>query len=162
MEGTQESAAAESYREAGAIRLMPGPREVAAIAAFWTGYGLLTIANRFFDTDGGPPGELTSRLTIAAIEALLWTIVTPILFAIAGRVDLDAGRASRRRGLGVLVLVASTVAAAAILALIGRELREHFTPFPAQFRGRGGGRGGGGGPGGFGGPRFWFGFVNTL
>ena len=161
MEANQESAAVESYRESGAIRLMPGPRELAAIAAFWTGYGLLTIANRFFDADGSPPGELASRITIAAIEALLWTIVTPILFAVAGRVDLDTGRASRRRGVGVLILVLSTVAAAAILALVGRELREHFTPIPAQFRGRGGGGGRGGGAG-FGGPRFWFGFVNTL
>jgi two-component system LytT family sensor kinase len=157
MEATTESAIAESYRESGAIRVIPGPRELAAIAAFWTGYGLLTIANRFFDADGGPPGELASRVKIAAIEALLWTIVTPILFAVAGRVDLDAGRTSRRRGAGVLVLVLSTIGAAAILAFIGRELREHFTPFPAQFRGRGRG---GGGPG-FGGPRFWFGFVNT-
>src|SRR5436190_10405485 len=121
MEATQESAVTE-YRESRAIRLMPGPRELAAIAAFWFGYGLLTIANRFFDTDGAPPGELASRITIALIEALLWTIITPILFAIAGRVDLD--NTSRRRAAGMVVLVLSTVIAAALLAIIGRELRE--------------------------------------
>jgi hypothetical protein len=158
MEATTESAVAESYRESGAIRLMPGPRELAAIAAFWTGYGLLTLANRFFDSDGGPPGEFASRATIAAIETLLWIIVTPILFAIAGRIDLDASHSSRRRGVGVFIILLSTVIAAGLLALIGRELRAHFTPFPAQFARRG--RGGGGGPSA--GLRFWFGFLNTF
>jgi two-component system LytT family sensor kinase len=155
MEATQESAAAESYRQAHELPLLPGPRELAAIVAFWVGYGLLTLANRFFDPEGGPPGEFASRATIAAIEALLWIIVTPLLFAIAGRIDLDASRSSRRRGVGLLILVLSSVAAAALLALIGRELRAHFTP---QFGG--GRRGRGGGP-----PpwlRFWFGFLNTL
>ena len=158
MEASAESAVAESYREARAVPLLPGPRELAAIVAFWVGYGLLTLANRFFDPEGGQPGEFASRATIAAIEALLWIIVTPILFAIAGRIDLDASRAHRPRWVGVLILVLSTVAAAALLALIGRELRSHFSPGP-QFGG-GGRRGRGGGP-----PpwlRFWFGFLNTL
>ena len=157
MEATPESAVAESYREGRDVPLLPGPRELAAIVAFWVGYGLLTVANRFFDPDGGPPGEFASRATIAAIEALLWIIVTPILFAIAGRIDLDASRSPRRRAVGLVILVLSTVAAAALLALVGRELRAHFTP---QFGGGGGRRGRGGGP-----PpwlRFWFGFLNTL
>jgi multisubunit Na+/H+ antiporter MnhB subunit len=156
MDASPESAAAESCREARAVPLLPGPRELAAIVAFWVGYGLLTLANRFFDPDGGPPGDLASRATIAAIEALLWIVVTPILFAIAGRIDLDASRSSRRRVVGLLILVVSTVAAAALLALVGRELRTHFAP----------GFGGGGGRRGRGGPppwlRFWFGFLNTL
>jgi two-component system, LytTR family, sensor kinase len=159
MEASPESAVVESYREGRAVPLLPGPREFAAIVAFWLGYGLLTVANRFFDPDGGPPGEFASRATIAAIEALLWIIVTPILFAIAGRIDLDAARSTRRRWVGLLVLVLSTIAAAALLALIGRELRAHFTP-GGPFGGGGGRRGRGGGP-----PpwlRFWFGFLNTL
>src|SRR3954451_19688732 len=105
MEASPESTIAESYREGRAVPLVPGPRELAAIVAFWVGYGLLTIANRFFDPDGGPPRELTSRATIAAIEALLWIIVTPILFSVAARIDLDASRATRRRGVGLLILV---------------------------------------------------------
>src|SRR3982751_4407128 len=153
MEATTESAVAESYRESGAIRGVPGPRQLAAVVAVLVGYGMLTIANRFFDPGGGPPGELTSRATIAAIEALLWIIVTPILFAVAARIDLDASRASRRRGVGLLVLVLSTVAAAALLAFIGLKLRSHFTPFQFGRRGRGGR---GGPPGGL---IFWFGFV---
>ena len=156
MEASPESAVAESNREARAVPLLPGPRELAAIVAFWVGYELLTLANRFFDPDGGPPGEFASRATIAAIEALLWIIVTPILFAIAGRIDLDANRSTRRRWVGLLILVLSTVAAAALLALVGRELRSHFTP---QFGGGGGRRGRGGPPPGL---RFWFGFLNTL
>ena len=71
MEANQESAAVESYRESGAIRLMPGPRELAAIAAFWTGYGLLTIANRFFDADGSPPGELASSISTPAARRVI-------------------------------------------------------------------------------------------
>jgi len=155
MEATPESAVAESYREARAVPLLPGPRELAAIVAFWVGYGLLTLANRFFDPDGGPPGEFASRATIAAIEALLWIIVTPILFALAGRIDLDATRSTRHRWVGLLVLMLSTVAAAALLALIGRELRAHFTPIAFA-----GGRRGRGGPPPW--MRFWFGFLNTL
>ena len=155
MEASPESAVAE-YREARSVPLLPGPRELAAIVAFWLGYGLLTVANRFFDPDGGPPGEFASRATIAAIEAVLWIIVTPILFAIAGRIDLDATRSTRRRWVGLLILMISTVAAAALLALIGRELRSHFTP---QFGGGGGRRGRGGPPPWL---RFWFGFLNTL
>jgi two-component system LytT family sensor kinase len=158
MEASHDSV--ESYGESGPTRLMPGPRELAAIVAFWTGYALLTLANRFFDADGGPPGEFGSRALIAAIESLLWIIVTPILFAVAGRIDLDGSRSSRGRAIGVLTLVLSTVATAAVLALIGRELREHFTPVPAEFLRRG--RGGRSGGGGFGGARFWFGFLNTL
>jgi len=158
MEATPESAVAESNRETRAVPLLPGPRELAAIVAFWVGYELLTLANRFFDPEGGAPGEFASRATIAAIEALLWIIVTPILFAIAGRIDLDASRSTRRRWVGVVILVISTIAAAALLALVGRELRSHFTP---QFGG-----GGGGGRRGRGGPppwlRFWFVFLNTL
>src|SRR4051812_47640295 len=159
MEASPESAVAESYREGRAVPLLPGPRELAAIVAFWVGHGLLTLANRFFDPDGGPPGEFASRATIAAIEALLWIIVTPILFAIAGRIDLDASRSSRRRAVGLIVLVLSTVAAAALLALVGRELRAHFAPI-SQFGGGGGRRGRGGGPPPW--MRFWFGFLNTL
>jgi two-component system LytT family sensor kinase len=159
MEASPESVAAESYRQAHTVPLLPGPRELAAIVAFWVGYGLLTLANRFFDPDGGPPGEFASRATIAAIEALLWIIVTPILFAIAGRIDLDAARSTRRRGVGLLVLVLSTIAAAALLALIGRELRSHFASVTGQFGGGGGRRGRGGPPPWL---RFWFGFLNTL
>ena len=103
MESTSSPLIAEPYREARDIRLMPGPRELAAIAAFWTGYGLLTLANRLFDA-GGPPASTSGRILVAAIEALCWTIVTPILFALVGRVDVERGRSGRDRWVGLLIM----------------------------------------------------------
>ena len=156
MESTSSPLIAEPYREARDIRLMPGPRELAAIAAFWTGYGLLTLANRLFES-GGPPASTSGRIIVAAIEALCWTIVTPILFALVGRVDLERSRGRRDRWVALLIIALVTVASAALLGLIGRELRETFTPF---MGGRGGRGGRGGGPGE--GIRLWFGFFNSL
>jgi two-component system, LytTR family, sensor kinase len=153
METTGTHPIAEPYREAVHIRLMPGPGELAAIAAFWVGYGLLTLANRIFD-QGGPSAAMNGRIIVAAIEALCWTIVTPILFALVGRVDLENSRSQRDRWLRVLIIVLVTIASAIVLGLIGRELREVFTPFPAGRGGRGRG------------PneavRLWFGFFNSL
>jgi len=155
MEATSTPTIVEPYREARDIRLMPGPRELAAIAAFWTGYGLLTLANRLFDA-GGPPVSTSGRIIVAAVEALCWTIVTPILFALVGRVDLERGRSARDRWVALLTIALVTIASAAVLGLIGRELRETFTPFV----GRGGRGGRGGGPNE--GVRLWFGFFNSL
>src|SRR5512138_818076 len=121
MESTSSPLIAEPYREARDIRLMPGPRELAAIAAFWAGYGLLTLANRLFDA-GGPPVSMSGRVIVAAIEALCWTIVTPILFALVGRVDLERGRSRRDRWVALLIIALVTIASAAVLGLIGREL----------------------------------------
>jgi two-component system, LytTR family, sensor kinase len=153
MESTSSTAIAEPYREAGHIRLMPGPRELAAIAAFWAAYALLTLANRIFD-QGGPSGLMTGRVTVAALEALCWTILTPILFALVGRVDLESSRSRYDRWVGLLIIALVTVASAALLGLVGRELRELFTPLPAGRGGRGGGP-----PAGV---RLWFGFFNSL
>ena len=150
METTGTHPIAEPYREAIHIRLMPGRGELAAIAAFWVGYSLLTLANRIFD-QGGPSAAMNGRIIIAAIEALCWTIVTPILFALVGRVDLENSRSQRDRWLRVLIIVLVTIASAALLGLIGRELRESFTPFP---------RGRGRGPNDA--VRLWFGFFNSL
>ena len=151
MESTSSPLIAEPYREAGDIRLMPGPRELAAIAAFWSGYALLTLANRLFDA-GGPPVSMSGRIIVAAVEAACWTIVTPILFALVGRVDFERSRSGRDRWVALLIIALVTIASAAVLGLVGRELRETFTPFR--------GRGGRGGPGA--GPRLWFGFFNSL
>jgi len=153
MESTSSTVIAEPYREAGHIRLMPGPRELAAIAAFWTAYALLTLANRIFD-QGGPSGLMTGRVTVAALEALCWTVLTPILFALVGRVDLESSRSRYDRWVGLLIIALVTIASAALLGLVGRELRELFTPFPPGRGGRGGGP-----PAGV---RLWFGFFNSL
>jgi hypothetical protein len=155
METTGTHPIAEPYREAAHIRLMPGPGELAAIAALWVGYGLLTLANRFFD-EGGPSAAMNGRIIVAAIEAMCWTIVTPILFALVGRVDLENSRSQRDRWLRVFRIVLVSVASAALLGLLGRELRETFTPFQG---GRGRGGRGGGPPDAV---RLWFGFFNSL
>jgi two-component system, LytTR family, sensor kinase len=152
METTGTHPIAEPYREAVHIRLMPGPGELAAIAAFWLGYGLLTLANRIFD-QGGPSSALNGRILIAAIEAVCWIIITPILFALVGRVDLENSRSQRDRWVRVLVIVLVTIASAILLGLIGRELRETLTPPPPRRGGRGGP------PDGL---RLWFGFFNSL
>ena len=80
MESTSSTAIAEPYREARHIKLMPGPGEFAAIVAFWMGYALLTLANRIFD-QGGPSAAINGRIIVAAIEAVCWMILTPVLFA---------------------------------------------------------------------------------
>jgi two-component system, LytTR family, sensor kinase len=157
MESSTPTAIAEPYREARHIKLMPGPRELAAIVAFWTGYALLTLANRIFD-QGGPSAAINGRIAVAAIEALCWMVLTPVLFALVGRVDFDSSRRLRsERWRGLLLIALVTVASAALLGLIGRELREVFTPFPGRG-GRGGGRGGGPNEA----VRLWFGFFNSL
>ena len=153
MEGNSNTAIAEPYFEARHIRLMPGPRELGAIAAFWVGYALLTLANRIFD-QGGPSAAMNGRILVAGIEALCWMVVTPILFALVGRVDFESSRSRRDRWVGILTIALVTIASAVVLGLIGRELRETFTPFPV---GRGGRRGGP--PEGV---RLWFGFFNAL
>jgi two-component system LytT family sensor kinase len=155
MEATSSTAIAEPYREARHIRLMPGPRELAAIVAFWVGYALLTLANRIFD-QGGPSAAINGRIIVAAVEAMCWMVLTPVLFALVGRFDLERSRPQRERWLGVLLIALVTVVSAALLGFVGRELREVFTP----FQGRGPGGGGRGGP-----PpnvRLWFGFFNAL
>jgi len=157
MESSTPTAIAEPYREARHIKLMPGPRELAAIVAFWTGYALLTLANRIFD-QGGPSAAINGRIVVAAIEAVCWMVLTPVLFALVGRVDFDSSRRLRgERWRGLLLIALVTVASAALLGLFGRELRELFTPFPGRG-GRGGGRGGGPNEA----VRLWFGFFNSL
>jgi two-component system, LytTR family, sensor kinase len=119
------------------------------------GYALLTLANRIFD-QGGPSAAINGRIIVAAVEAMCWMVLTPVLFALVGRFDLERSRPQRERWLGVLLIALVTVVSAALLGFVGRELREVFTP----FQGRGPGGGGRGGP-----PpnvRLWFGFFNAL
>ena len=151
MESTSSHAVAEPYREGKGIRLMPGPGEMGAIVAFWVSYEMLTLANRIFDPGrGGPPGSLGERAIIAAVEALCWSILTPIIFAVVARGDVDSHHPERRRWTGLLLITAVVIASAAMVALIGHELRDALIDPPV---GRGGGRGG---------PPLWFPFLNAL
>ena len=154
METTGSHPIAEPYREGRAIRLLPGPGEMAAIVAFWMGYEMLTLANRIFDPGrGGPPGSLGERAIIAGVEALCWSIITPLIFAVVGRVDIDNHRAGARRWRGFLLIIAATVASATLVAFVGHELRDVLIDVPVGRGGRGGGRGG---------PPIWFPFLNAL
>jgi two-component system LytT family sensor kinase len=148
MERTSNPSIAEPYREGRAIRLMPGPSEMAAIVAFWAFYALLTLANRIFDFGGGgPPGSIGQRALIAGIEAVCWCVLTPLLFALVGRVDVEH-KSGWRRWTGLLVIAAVTVASALVMAFIGRELRTTLVNLPpGRMRG---------------GPPLWFGFLNQL
>src|SRR5215207_5072321 len=131
MESTSSHAVAEPYREGKGIRLMPGPGEIAAIVAFWVSYEMLTLANRIFDPGrGGPPGSLGERAVIAA--------------------DEDSHHLEHYRWRGLLLVTGVVIASAAMVALIGHELRDALIDPPV---GRGGGRGG---------PPLWFPFLNAL
>jgi hypothetical protein len=157
MESTSSASLAEPYREARAIRLLPGRGEMAAIVAFWSGYELLTIANRFFDPGrGGPPTSIGPRLLIACVEALCWSILTPIVFAVVERADFE-NQQRARHWTSVLLIAAVIVVAAGLLAIIGLEMRQTFL-FPV-----------GRVPGGRRGPPLhfpfvplWFPFLNSL
>ena len=154
MESTSSHAVAEPYREGKGIRLMPGPGEMAAIVAFWVGYEMLTLANRIFDPGrGGPPGSLGERAIIAAVEALCWSLLTPIIFAVVARADEESQHLEQRPWRGLLLVTAVVIASAALVALIGHELRDVLIDVPVGRGGRGGGRGG---------PPLWFPFLNAL
>jgi hypothetical protein len=155
METTGSHPVPEPYREGRAIRLLPGSGQMAAIVAFWVGYEMLTLANRIFDPGrGGPPGSLGERAIIAGVEALCWSILTPIIFAVVGRVDFDSQRPGGRRVTGPLLVIAATILSAALVAFIGHELRDALIDVPVGRGGRGGG--------GRGGPPLWFPFLNAL
>jgi hypothetical protein len=133
-------------------RLMPGRRELLLIVAFWTGYALLTLANRVFDSGGAPLGSVADRAVIAGVESLYWAIITPLLFWLAGRVDLERGGDGGRRVGGLLSLVTAGVATAMLVGWLGTQLRLHLTPGLMFLQGlRGPGQ-----------PRLWFGFLNAL
>ena len=148
MESPTTSTIAEPYREGRAIRLMPGAGEMAAIVAFWVFYAMLTLANRIFDpSGGGPPGSIGQRALIAGIEAIVWSLLTPVLFALVGRLDVEHS-AGRHRWARVIVIALVTIASALIMAVLGRELREALVQ-ARPGRGRGG-------------PPLWFFFLNQL
>ena len=148
MERTSGPTIAEPYQETREIRLLPGAGEMAAIVAFWTFWALLTLANRIFDpSGGGPPGSIGQRAFIAGLEALCWSILTPAIFALVGRLDVEHSSGLRRWG-ALLAIVLVTIASALVMATIGRELREALIePRPGRPRG---------------GPPLWFMFLNQF
>jgi hypothetical protein len=157
MEATQHQAAVVEPTRDKASRVVPGPRELVAILAFWAAWALLSLANRFFDPDAGPPGSFAAYATIAAIESLCWAVLTVVFFAFAERIDLESSHVSRRRWAGALGLVVAGIAAAAVMGWIGRDLRAMIVPGRPRFRPHGTF-----GAPSFVGPRLWFGFLINL
>jgi two-component sensor histidine kinase len=129
-------------------------RELALIAAFWTVYALLTVANRIFDTpETGPRLAPTSHfVVVSVVESLCWALLTPLLFWLAER----TGTERSHRVTQLLLFAAVGVLTAGILTVIGHELRiALFSPeeLPPP-RGREPRRS----PG----PPPWFAFINAL
>ena len=164
MADTLQTANGDSWGEAAALPLIPGRRELFFIFAFWTSWALLSVGNRVFDPNGGPPGSTSTITLIAGTESLCWALLTPFLFWFVSRLDLEAGAPTERRVRNVVALIAVVVIVSLMVGAIGTELRSSLTSFGPGGTGRGGrgGRGGGGGGAGFGRPRIWFGFINAL
>ncbi len=121
-------------------------RELAFIAAFWTLYAFLTVANRVFGVGwAGARFDLASGpVLIAVVESLCWALLTPLLFWITGRASSEgrspAGQLLLFTALGALI--------AGGLAELGTALREIAFKPPLGMRRL---------P-----PPFWFGFMNAL
>lgn len=159
---TTQTVNGDNWGEHTALPLVPGRRELAFIFAFWASWALLSVGNRVFDLNGGPPGSTSALALIAGTESLLWALITPLLFWFVARIDLEGGALAGRRARNVVVLVIAVVVVALIVGFVGTELRAQLTPFTPGGGGRGGRGGRGGGGAGFGRPRLWFGFINAL
>ncbi len=75
---------------------------MAAILAFWTLLGTLTLVRRVLDPRG--PAGLTFPDTLFVVaEYGLWALLTPAVFRLARRMPLERGAAGRRLALHLLV-----------------------------------------------------------
>lgn len=162
MADTLQTANGDSWGEAAALPLIPGRRELFFIFAFWTSWTLLSVGNRVFDPNGGPPGSTSAIALIAGTESLCWALLTPFLFWFVSRLDLEAGAPTERRVRNVVALIAVVVIVSLIVGAIGTDLRSSLTSFGPSGAGRGGRGVRNGGGGGFGRPRIWFGFINAV
>src|SRR5438067_2338487 len=68
-------------------------RELAAIAAFWAAYGALTTVSRVFDQNGAR--HLSGTFAVAGIEALVWAMVTALVFTLDARMLAPPDDAAR-------------------------------------------------------------------
>jgi len=126
------------YAAVGDDRLSLTKREVLLIFAFWLFLAVLTAVNRLFDIRGGFQLTFTSvPVVFAFIESFVWALITPLVFWLARRFNLERG--SRFKSISIFIVVGVIVAG--LVAVSMEALREEvFTP-PQQF-GRRGGRGG--------------------
>src|SRR3954453_14152449 len=55
MGASLQTANGDTWREHTALPLVPSRRELVFIFAFWASWALLSVGNRVFDPNGGPP-----------------------------------------------------------------------------------------------------------
>jgi two-component system LytT family sensor kinase len=126
-------------------------RDIAFIVGFWLIYALLTTASHAFDPGpaGRPPDSaLATRIIVAFANATLWAILTPFIFALAGRTRSE--RMSRVTIALLLALLGVVIALG--VGIFGYELRGVLADRLPSTSGGTGWRG----------PPLWFGFVDAL
>ena len=122
---------------AGAAPRTLGRGEVALIAAFWVLLGAVMAGSRLFDPRGPgmqSPGAIAFA-GMAMAQAVLWAVLTPVVFLAVSRLDHERGATPSR----VILLVALALAAAALVHVMGNAVR--WALLPDDFTGFGGRRG---------------------
>mgnify|MGYP000262279242 CR=1 FL=1 len=122
-----------------------GRGELALIAAFWLLLGAVMAGSRLFDPRGPgmqSPGAVAFA-GMAMAQALLWAVLTPLVFLAVSRLDPERGATASR----VIILVALAVASAILVHVVGNAVRAALLPDDFQGFGRRGryGRGARGG-----------------
>ena len=123
-----------------------GRGELALVAAFWLLLGAVMAGSRLFDPRG--PGTQSPAAVafagMAMAQALLWAVLTPLVFLAVSRLDPERGATAPR----VIILVALAIASAVLVHVVGNVVRAALLPDDFERFGRRGrfGRGGRGGP----------------
>jgi len=121
---------ARDHGPAGSGRSGLRGREVALIAVFWTFLAVLMTANRLTDPrtpDTVPPA---GPVLLTLFEAYLWAVLTPLIFALAGRFSL-----SRRQWAWRLpLLLGAGVLFALLVTLTTSLLRNEVLALPHRGR----------------------------
>ena len=126
-------------------------RDIAFIVGFWLIYALLTTASHAFDSaplGRRPDSTLVTWTVFAFAEAALWALLTPFIFAIAGRTRSE--RMSRVTIAFLLVLLGVVIALG--VGIFGYELRDVLADRLPSTTGGTRWRG----------PPLWFGFLDAL
>ena len=103
-----------------------GRGEIALIAAFWLLLGAVMAGSRLFDPRG--PGMQSPAAVafagMAMAQALLWAVLTPLVFLAVSHLDPERGATASR----VILLVALGLAAATLVHFVGNVVRFALLP----------------------------------
>ena len=102
--------------------------EVVGIIAFWTFAALLTAANRLLDPrfPGQQMFASSVPLAIAFFESYLWALLTPLIFWLTWRVNLERPGRARR----IVGLITVGIVIAILVDTAGAAFRTHILDFP--------------------------------